>query len=86
MPEFGFPTLITGAWTAMLAPKATPPDIIAKLNAACNEALKTPAMTAALQKLVAEPRGGGPEALAKVVAADTAKWAPIIKELGLKGD
>ena len=86
MPELGFPTLVTGAWTAMLAPKATPPDIVARLNAACNEALKTPAVTEALDRLAAQPRGGGPQELAAVIAADTAKWRPIIKELGLAGD
>jgi tripartite-type tricarboxylate transporter receptor subunit TctC len=83
MPELGFPTIVTGAWTALLAPKATPPEIVARLNAACNEALKTPAMTQALERLAAQPRGGGPQALAAVIAADTEKWRPFIKELGL---
>ncbi len=44
MPELGYPTLTTGAWTALLAPKATPPEIVARLNAAVNDALKQPAM------------------------------------------
>ena len=83
MPELGFPTIVTGAWTALLAPKATPPEIVARLNAACNEALKTPAMTQALERLAAQPRGGPPQALATVIAADTEKWRPFIKELGL---
>jgi len=39
MREAGFPTLATGAWTALLAPRDTPPAIIAKLNAATNAAL-----------------------------------------------
>jgi tripartite-type tricarboxylate transporter receptor subunit TctC len=86
MPELGFPTLVTGAWTALLAPKATSPEIVTRLNAACNEALKTPAMQQALERLAAQARGGGPDALAKVVAADTAKWRPIVQELGLQGD
>jgi tripartite-type tricarboxylate transporter receptor subunit TctC len=86
MPELGFPTLVTGAWTALLAPKATPPEIVSRLNTACNEALKTPAMMQALERLAAQPRGGGPDALAKVIAADTEKWRPIVKELGLQAD
>jgi tripartite-type tricarboxylate transporter receptor subunit TctC len=84
MPELGFPTVITGAWTALLAPKATPPDVIARLNAACNAALKTPAIEAALKRLGAQPRGGNPDALAKVIKSDTEKWGPIVKQLGLK--
>src|SRR5665647_316061 len=39
MGEAGFPTLATGAWTALLAPRDTPPAIIARLNAATNAAL-----------------------------------------------
>jgi len=86
MPELGFPTVITGAWTALLAPKATPPAIVARLNAACNEALKTPAIVTALERLGAQERGGPPEALTQVVKGDTEKWAPIVKELGLRAD
>jgi tripartite-type tricarboxylate transporter receptor subunit TctC len=85
MPELGFPTLVTGAWTAMLAPKATPADIVNRLNGACNEALKTPAVTEALNRLATQPRGGGPDALAAVISSDTEKWGPIVKELGLAG-
>jgi tripartite-type tricarboxylate transporter receptor subunit TctC len=86
MPELGFPTIVTGAWTALLAPKATPPAVVARLNAACNEALKTPTIQAALQRLGAQERGGEPEALTKVIKDDTAKWTPIVKQLGLKAD
>ena len=86
MPELGYPTLVTGAWTALLAPKGTPSEIVGKLNAACNTALKTPAMEQALQRLAAEPRGGGPDALAAVITADTRKWRPIVQELGLQAD
>jgi tripartite-type tricarboxylate transporter receptor subunit TctC len=83
MPELGFPTLVTGAWTALLAPKATPPEIVGKLNLACTEALRSDAMKQALERLAAEPRGGSPADLAKVIRSDTEKWRPFIKELGL---
>ena len=51
-----------------------------------NEALKTPAIVTALERLGAQARGGGPEALTQVVKGDTEKWAPIVKELGLRAD
>ena len=86
MPELGYPTLTTGAWTALLGPKAMPPEIVARLNTAANDALKEPAMLEAFKRLGAEPRGGAPDALAKVIAADTAKWGPIVAALGLKED
>ena len=40
MPEIGFPSVTSGAWTALMAPRDTPPAIIAKLNAATNAALR----------------------------------------------
>ncbi len=86
MPELGYPALVTGAWTALLAPKATPPEIVARLNAAVNEALKEPAMLETFARLGAQARGGSPEALVTVIAADTAKWGPIVAALGLKED
>jgi tripartite-type tricarboxylate transporter receptor subunit TctC len=86
MPELGYPTLVTGAWTALLAPKATPAEIVSRLNAAVNEALKQPSMAETFTRLGAEARGGPPDALAAVIAADTAKWKPIVTALGLKED
>ena len=86
MTELGYPALVTGAWTALLAPKATPPEIVSRLNAAVNEALKQPSMMETFARLGAEARGGSPDALAAVIKADTAKWAPIVAALGLKED
>jgi tripartite-type tricarboxylate transporter receptor subunit TctC len=86
MPELGYPALVTGAWTALLAPKATPPEIVARLNTAVNEALRSPPMAETFARLGAQARGGGPDALAAVIRADTAKWAPIVAALGLKED
>jgi tripartite-type tricarboxylate transporter receptor subunit TctC len=84
MLELGFPTISTGAWTALLAPKATPPAIIAKLNAAVNAALGSEPMKSTLAKLGAQPRGGTPEILADHIASETKKWKPIVAALNLK--
>ena len=84
MLDLGFPTISTGAWTALLAPKATPPAIIAKLNAAVNQALGSEPMQSTLAKLGALPRGGTPQALAERMADETKKWAPIVAALNLK--
>jgi tripartite-type tricarboxylate transporter receptor subunit TctC len=82
--EQGFPTISTGAWTALLAPKATPPVIIAKLNAAVNKTLESEPMKSTLAKLGAQPRGGTPQALADYMANETKKWKPIVAALNLK--
>ena len=86
MREQGFPTISTGAWTALLAPKATPPVIIAKLNAAVNKTLKSEPMKNTLAKLGAQPRGGTPQALADYMTNETKKWKPIVAALNLKAD
>jgi tripartite-type tricarboxylate transporter receptor subunit TctC len=86
MPEAGYPAVTSGAWTALLAPKGTPPEIVAKLNAAVNAALQTSTMKAALEKIGAQPRGGTPADLAAHMARETAKWKPIVASLNLKAD
>jgi tripartite-type tricarboxylate transporter receptor subunit TctC len=84
MREQGFATISTGAWTALLAPKGTPPAIVAKLNAALNKALAGEAMKSTLAKMGAQPRGGTPQELADHMASETKKWKPIVAELGLQ--
>jgi tripartite-type tricarboxylate transporter receptor subunit TctC len=84
MPELGYTAINTGAWVALLAPLRTPPAIIARLNLAANDALKSPAMAAALARLGAEPRGGTPADLARHMRAEHDKWGPIVAALGLR--
>jgi tripartite-type tricarboxylate transporter receptor subunit TctC len=86
MPEIGFPSVTSGAWTALMAPRDTPPAIIAKLNAATNAALQGDAMRTALAKLGAQPRGGKPEDLTQHIQRETEKWKPIVATLNLKVD
>ena len=83
MVESGYLGFVTNAWSGLLAPAHTPQPIIAKLNAAINEGLKTPELTAALTKLSYEPLGGTPQKFTDTMKADLAKWAPLIKSLGL---
>ncbi len=84
MIEAGYPALTTGAWTALLAPKETPPAIVAKLNSAANAALVSEPMKGTLAKLGAQPRGGSPKDLADYMASERTKWQPIIESLDLK--
>ena len=86
MPEVGFPAVTSGAWTALMAPRNTPPAVIARLNAATNAALGGDPMKTALAKLGAEPRGGTPQDLADHIQREIAKWKPIVATLNLKVD
>jgi tripartite-type tricarboxylate transporter receptor subunit TctC len=86
MPEVGFPAVTSGAWTALMAPRDTPPAIITKLNAATNAALNGEQMKTALAKLGAQPRGGTPEDLTDHIQREVAKWKPIVAALHLQVD
>ena len=74
-------------WYALFAPRGMPKEIIDRLNAATIQALADPALRSRLFDLGVEifPRQRQtPEALGALVKADTEKWWPIIKELGIK--
>jgi len=86
MPQVGFPAVTSGAWTALMAPRDTPPAIITKLNAATNAALKGEQMKTALAKLGAQPRGGTPQDLTDHIQREIAKWKPIVAALHLQVD
>ena len=68
----------------MGAPKKTPPEIIAKLNADVNAVLAEPAVKAKLIDLGGDPLIGTPEAFGKMIAAETDKWSKVVKEAGVR--
>jgi tripartite-type tricarboxylate transporter receptor subunit TctC len=87
--EVGLPALTFYAWIGLFAPKDTPKEIVAKLNATAVEALADPAVQSRLADLGEEifPRERQtPEALGALVKADAEKWWPIIKQLGIKAE
>jgi tripartite-type tricarboxylate transporter receptor subunit TctC len=86
--EAGAPGVYTEPWQGMWAPKGTPKDVIAKLNAAVVSALSDPAIRKkfAEQSYELTPREQlTPEYLAQFHKAEMDKWFPIIKAAGIKG-
>ena len=87
--EAGLPGFYISLWNGLWAPKGTPKDIIAKLNAAVVEALADPTVRQRLADLGQEipPREQQtPEALAHFQKAEIEKWWPIIKAANIKGE
>ena len=67
-------------WFGIYAPKGTPADAIARVSTAFNQALQEADTQKRLATLGATPTGSTPEQMARVVAADTAKWAKLIRD------
>ena len=86
MIESGLPQVVANSWTGLVAPFGTPPEIVALLNRAVNDALKTKDMAAALDKLGAAPLGGSPQDFAQLLAEESPKWIAVVKSSGLKVD
>ena len=84
--ESGVPGLYMAGWFGFWAPKGTPKEIVAKLNAAMTEALADPAVAARFTELgldVAPRAQQTPEGLAAFQQAEIDKWWPIIKSAGI---
>ena len=73
-------------WLGLLAPAATPKDVIATLHAALGRAMATPALRRQLAALGIEPVFGTPEEFAALLRAELPKWAEIVRRSGATAD
>jgi tripartite-type tricarboxylate transporter receptor subunit TctC len=76
----------TSGWFGVGAPRNTPVAIIDKLNKEINAGLADPKLKARFADLGATVFAGSPADFGKLIAADTEKWAKVIKFLGIKAD
>jgi tripartite-type tricarboxylate transporter receptor subunit TctC len=74
------------SWFGLLAPAGTPADIVAKLQQETAKALATPAMKERLLSQGAIPSGITSAEFARLIAAETSKWAGVVKASGAKVD
>jgi tripartite-type tricarboxylate transporter receptor subunit TctC len=87
--EAGVKGLYVSGWFGFFAPKGTPKDVIAKLNAAMTAALAEPSVKARFADLgldMATKEQQTPEGLAAFHKAEMDKWVPIIKAAGIKAE
>ena len=91
----GFPDLPTIAeagvagysaptWAGVIAPKGLPPPVVEKLNVAINRAIRSQSVRQFYANVGDEPAGGTPEEFAALIAADSQKWAEVIKRAGIR--
>ena len=75
---------VAQGWFAVIAKKGVDPQIVKKLNADINAALKLPDVIDKFKEMAAYPRPGTPEDLNKFVLSEEKYWAKVINKLGIK--
>ena len=84
--ESGLPGYEVSGWFGLLAPAGTPPAVLATIQQALSEAVKQPEVNKQMLELGAQPVANTPDAFAKLVQADVAKWRDVVKTTGVKLD
>lgn len=84
MMEQGLAGYETVAWYGVFAPGGTPPEIVRKLADDITWAVRSPDTVEKLTAAGAIAGGGTPEEFKKFLTAETDRWGPLIKDLGMK--
>ncbi len=83
LSEAGVPGYESVGWFGLMAPAATPKEIVGQLNREVNRILQLADVKARLLELGAEPAATTPETFLEFIRNDNAKWAKLIKERGI---
>jgi tripartite-type tricarboxylate transporter receptor subunit TctC len=84
MIESGFAGFTSMSWTGVVAPAGTPADVVAKINAAVNAAVALPETQAQLARMGATPTIGSTASFGVFMAAESLKWAAVVKAAHIK--
>jgi tripartite-type tricarboxylate transporter receptor subunit TctC len=84
LAESGLPGFDTIAWYGLIAPAATPRDIVMKLNAEAIKGAQSKDFRDRMEPLGFEIVTGTPERMVDMLRADAARWAPVVKATGVK--
>jgi tripartite-type tricarboxylate transporter receptor subunit TctC len=84
--EQGFAGFTGSTWAGMLAPAATPKDIVKRMSEEVGRIIRSDETRVRLDAMGTFGAGGTPEEFDAFIAAETAKWAKVIREAGVKAD
>lgn len=84
--ESGLPGFDSAGWFGILAPAATPPAVVQRLNAEITAVLRSAEVRERFAAAGLEPLPSTPEAMATLMKTETVKWAKVIKESGASID
>jgi tripartite-type tricarboxylate transporter receptor subunit TctC len=82
--EAGVPGYEALDWFGLLAPAATPTNLVLKLSADANRVLADPDIRSRMHSLGADPAGNTPAEFARFIRSDQAKWANLMRRTGIK--
>ncbi|MCG5258988.1 tripartite tricarboxylate transporter substrate binding protein [Cupriavidus gilardii] len=84
--ESGLPGYEAMPWLGLLAPAGAPPDVVKRVHAATQQALKDPALREQFRALGLDIIGNTPEQFAAFIKQDAQKWAKVAKASGAQAD
>ena len=84
--EAGMPAFVADVWTILYAPANTPAPIVERLNAAVRSALTDQGVRGRLAELATVPLGSTTAEARAFMAAETAKWRPVVEASGVRTD
>jgi tripartite-type tricarboxylate transporter receptor subunit TctC len=82
--ELGYPRLDIALWYGMVAPAGTPRPIVERLNAELIKILDLPEIRRSLADQGADVAGGSPEAFSAFMRDESARWAVVVQQAGIK--
>jgi tripartite-type tricarboxylate transporter receptor subunit TctC len=82
--EAGIDGLVVDIWYGILAPSATPPAVVSRLNTEINKALASPDLKDRLLGVGVQPLGTSPEQFGTFIRSEAVRFAKVIKDAGIK--
>ena len=86
MIEAGLPNYESVAWFGLSMPAGTPKEIIDRMNAEGQKAVRAPDFVKRMNELGYEIMGGTPEQMAAAIQSEVRRWGPVVKASGAKVD
>lgn len=83
MSQAGVPDFVVDSWVGVLAPAATPAAVVDKLSQAITALARDGTIAKSLAQQGAVPLAGGRAEYAKLVDAETARWAPLLAKASI---
>ena len=80
LDESGLKGFDSGTWFGILAPVATPKDVVARLSSEMVKVIRSPDFRKRMEEIGAEPIGDTPEQMARLIKDDTDRYARLVKE------